>query len=131
MKTQRKHTRAVRFITDELVDADAIDAAPQADVDAYLEKNGIKVSQLDARLSKFAKSLDGRLAMTRGEKECELAKHRKDSPKDYSHLTEKELLDLINKAGGGKEALGLAARTSDQFSRTDLECLLRDLEDEG
>jgi len=131
MKTQRKHTRAVRFITDELVDADAIDAAPQAEVDAYLEKNGIKVSQLDARLSKFSKSLDGRLLMAKAEAECVIAKNRVEKPIDYSHLSDEELFNLLNKRSGGQEQLGLAARTTGKLSRKDLECLLRDTEDEG
>jgi len=129
MTTPRKHTKAIKYIIDDVAAVD-LDSAPQEVVDRYLESKGINIANLNTRIDKFTESLKGKLKLQRAAKERAAKKSTARPEEDLSALSNEELLARLVEKHGRMEDIPFAARTTKGFKRQELESLYRDSLDE-
>jgi hypothetical protein len=130
MTARRKHTDAIKFLTDEVSSAEDFHTAAPAVVDRYLQSKGVKLTELDSKIDRFMAKLGGKIAMARATRERGTAQAADPRKAKLAGMSDEQLLAKLVAVYGSKEAIPLAARTKKALGRVELESLYLDANDE-
>jgi len=130
MNHNRKYTRAIGYLLDEVSSAEELLTASPQKVSKYLQSEGVDLKALDSCMDLFAKSLPGRLAMVQASEKQALAAENPAPLRDLSALSDDQLKGKLIEIYGHENLIPLAARTKGALTRKELESLVRDATDE-
>jgi|GEM_PF-3737642 len=130
MNPNRKHTRAIGYLLDEVSSAEELLSASPEKVSKYLQSEGVDLRVLHATMEQFAKTLPGRLAMVQASEKGKLTAKNPAPLCDLSGLSDAQLMGKLVQIYGHENNIPLAARTKGSLTRKELESLVRDATDE-